>query len=152
MKNAFSLIELIFVIALIAILSGIGFSYTKSDYLQKDGEFILLKIKQARFNAIGNDDDANDKACITLTKSALENTTKQNPYSLHVNIRIKSPINFNSEKKLCFDNIGRPHNGNINPNLNSVIQGFTDIELSYLNNKCTIKVYPLSSYGIILCE
>ncbi len=152
MKNAFSLIELIFAIALIAIISGIGFTYTKGNYLQRDGEFILLKIKQARFNAIGNDDETNDKACVTLTKSAFENSAEQNPYLLHVNIKIKSPTNFNSEKKLCFDSLGRPYNGNINSNLSNVIKNFVDVELSYLKNKCTIRVHPLSGYGIILCN
>lgn len=154
MKKAFTLIEIIFVIAIIAILAGIGVSSMKIDHLHKDGEFVLIKIKQAHLNALGFDGN-NEKGCIKLTKDAINDLQKtqkdQNPYIIKSNIKAKTLQN----DILCFDSQGRPHNGASYQNnvliTNNIIKGFTDIKLTYNKKNCTIRVYPLSGYGIILC-
>ena len=69
-RNAFSLIELIFVIVLIGIMSGIGFYMSQPDYARQDAQYTLLKLKEARYRALGY--DALDNAgCVTLTQAAL---------------------------------------------------------------------------------
>jgi len=53
MKKAYTLIELIFVIIIIGIMSAVGASAFKPTYLRDDTNFIQAKIKQAQFLGIG---------------------------------------------------------------------------------------------------
>ncbi len=54
-RNAFSLLELIFVIVLIGVISGIGFYMSRPDYSRQDAQYTLLKLKEARYRALGYD-------------------------------------------------------------------------------------------------
>lgn len=161
MKKAFTLTELIFVMIVIGILVGVGFSSLNPNYLSRDSEFVLIKIKQARYNAIGNDNHEETNNCIQITKKDINDKEisdkSQTPYKLHVDIQIISPNSFNSDNKLCFDSLGRPYNGDSytstgNLKLDKLIKNFLDIKLTYNSKNCTIRVYPYGGYGIILCE
>lgn len=157
MKRAFTLIELIFVIVIIGVLGGLGFSSLKTDYANKDGQFLLLKIKEARYKAIGYEGHKSE-SCITLDKNTTNTAEKnnpkvKNPYKIRSNISLSLP---SANNKLCFDSFGRPHDGDaydINGiKLNNFIKNFIKINVTNGGDTCTIGVYPLSGYAIITCQ
>lgn len=156
MKKAFTLIELIFVIVIIGIIAGIGFSMISPQYHLKDGEFLLLKLKQAKFKAMGYEGQKNS-TCITLTRESLNNNEKNetknpNPYKFR-SILTTAPAGLNT---LCFDSQGRPHNGNSyngeNVRLDTLMHDILNINLVNNGKTCQIRVYPLTGYGIIACQ
>lgn len=159
MKKGFTLIELILVIAIIAIIGGIGFSSMKSDYANQDGSFLLLKIKEARYKAIGYVGNKND-SCLNLTKDAINNREKNNPkvsnpYEIRSNITITSPATFVGDE-LCFDSLGRAHEGSAYGGdeiiLDNLLQENLNIRLANGNDSCLIRVHSLSGYAIITCN
>jgi len=48
-KKAFTLIELVFVIVIIGIITGVGLNSFKTNYLLNDTNFIALKLKMLSF-------------------------------------------------------------------------------------------------------
>ena len=111
MRHAFSLLELIFVIVLIGIISGIGFYTAQPDVTKQDAQYTLLKLKEARYRAIGfetGNTNCSDGGWITLTKTALSNASDNNDSMPR---EIKSEVN-TTIMTLCFDSLGRPHDGN----------------------------------------
>lgn len=157
MKKAFTLIELIFVIVLIGILGGLGVSSLKVDYANKDGQFLLLKIKETRYKAIGYEGE-NNASCITLDKNATNTAEKndpkvKNPYKMRSNISLSFSL---TKNKLCFDSFGRPHKGDAYDangiKLNNLMKNFLTIDVTNGSDTCTIRVHPLSGYAIITCQ
>jgi prepilin-type N-terminal cleavage/methylation domain-containing protein len=148
MRHAFSLIELIFVIVLIGILSGIGFYMSRPDYVRQDAQYTLLKLKEARYRALGY--DALDPAgCITLTASALSNSDEAPRHDIRSAI---TPINtLVPEQMICFDSLGRPHDGNSTA-LNTLLTTTVDIVFTNSDKNSTIRLYPQTGYAIILCN
>lgn len=153
MKKAFTLIELIFIIVIIGIIAGVGFSMVSPQYNLRDGEFLLLKIKQAKFKAM-NYEGQKDSTCITLTRTSLNNNENSNPKNQH-------PYKFRSNvtsavNNLCFDSLGRPHDGasyvGENVRLDTLMHDILDINLVNNGKSCVIRVYPLTGYGIISCQ
>lgn len=141
-RYAFSLIELIFVIVLIGVLSGIGFYMSRPDTTRQDAQYTLLKLKEARYRAIGY--DALDPAgCVTLTAAALSN----NETPRH---EIKSTLTPNGTT-VCFDGMGRPHNGN-SISLNTLMG--TDLNITFVDGdkNSTIRLYSGTGYAIIPCN
>lgn len=154
MKKAFTLIELIFVIVILGVLGGIGFSSMRSDYANKDGNFLLLKVKEARYKAIGFEGNKNE-ACIVIDRATINSNelNSPSPYNIRSNITINPNLTNN---RLCFDALGRPHNGNAyngnNIVLNNLIQQNLAINLTNSGDLCSIRVHPLSGYAIIMCR
>lgn len=144
MKNGFSLIELIFVIVLIGVLSGIGFYMIRPDYARQDAQYTLLKLKEARYRALGY--DALDAAgCVTLTPAALSN----NHAPKH---EIKSTITLTPNiSTVCFDGLGRPHNGN-SVTLNTLLVTDLNINFKYSDKNSTIRLFRGTGYAIIPCN
>ncbi len=143
MKKAFTLIELVLIIILIAILAKVGMGYTKTDYLQKDVEYFLLQIKKTKFKAMGAYKVGGH--CLSLDEDEVVDgeANEANPY------KFRSTITSDADK-LCFDEFGRAYKNDINPS--SYMKKPLDIELEYKSKSCTIKVYPLTGYGIISCD
>lgn len=144
-RNAFSLIELIFVIVLLGVLSGIGFYMSKPDHARQDAQFTLLKLKEARYRAIGYD-ALSAAGCVTLTQPALSS----NETPRH---EIKSLISLSDPTAtiLCFDGLGRPHNGN-NITLSSLLPNNLTITFTSGDKNATIRVYSGTGYAIIPCN
>jgi len=143
-RNAFSLIELIFVIVLIGIMSGIGFYMSQPDYARQDAQYTLLKLKEARYRALGY--DALDNAgCVTLTQAALSS----NETPRH---EIKSTITLTPNiTTVCFDGMGRPHSGN-SVTLNTLLPNELTINFKNGDKNATIRLFSGTGYAIIPCN
>lgn len=153
MRHAFSLIELIFAIVLIGVLSGIGFYMSRPDYSRQDAQYTLLKLKEARYRSIGYDTGDGSSApqgCVTLTQTALSNSDESPRHD------IKSTINITyipdpNMTTVCFDALGRPHDGN-STTINTLITTTANVLFTNGDKNSTIHLYPQSGYAIIPCN
>lgn len=145
MKKAFSMVELIFIIVLMGILSKVGSVFIPDNKLLNDTNYMSMKIKEAQKNAIGYDHfnwgmktlwDLNrsdySRACITCDKAFFE--------SLDHNLTLNVTRLDGSVMSFCFDAMGRPY-----------IQGklldqSIDINVTYKNAVATISIKPVSGY------
>lgn len=147
MKNAFSLIELIFVVVLIGVISGIGFYMSRPDTPRQDAQYTLLKLKEARYRAIGYD-ALMPEHCVTLTPDSLSD----NEPPKHT---IKSTLTLSTAlpgDTVCFDALGRPHKGN-SIDLTTLLPSSMDINVSDSSGKSTvIRLYNGTGYAIIPCN
>lgn len=155
MKNAFTMIELIFVIILISIISSIGVGFIPNYDVQNDTNFIFMKIKEKQKNALGYDVNnftntpwkipsnslEYNLTCIKLDKDILntieENSNEQKKYKIKTDILSTLGTN----KTLCFDFLGRPYNYDEEQLLLDIV----NINISDKN----ISVYPMSGYAKI---
>lgn len=149
MKKAFTLIELIFVIVLMGVLSGIGFYMNRPDVTRSDAQYTLLKLKEARYRAIGYD-DYNLSCCVTLTDTALEKDDTSMKHDIKSDVIPDSTVLTNSDKTVCFDALGRPHDGNLSTFGPLIRTDFT-ILFEKGDKNTTIRLFPQSGYAIIGC-
>ncbi len=150
MKKAFTMIEIIFVIVILAILAGVSTTIFPDYSLRNDTNYILMKIKEKQKSAIGyngqnfGDDlwsNDNNISCIDLDKNALileERNSKE--AKKHI---LKSDLN--TSVKLCFDNIGRPYY----PMQEQLLLDTLDIGITYKKKSKTISIMPVSGYAIM---
>lgn len=147
MKKAFTLLELIFVIVLIGVLSGIGFYTYRPNTPLRDAQYTLLKLKEARYRSIGYD-ALHSAGCVTLEEEALEDTDES------VRHDIKSTLTHTARNDMiCFDALGQPHDMGYSINLNTLAHAPIDIVFtdSSENTKSTaIRLFPQSGYAIII--
>ncbi len=146
-KYGFTLLELIFVIILMGVLSGIGFYLARPDYTKQDAQYTLLKLKEARYRAIGYESgntNCADGASLTLDKATL-NSASDNKGSMHH--EIKSDIT-TSYATICFDSLGRPHTSS-DTKLSSLLRAPMDINFTKSDKNSTIKLFPQSGYATI---
>jgi len=146
MRKAFTLIELIFVIVIIGIITGVGSSMFKTNYLLHDTNFIVLKIRQAQYQGIGYEHNGfgveatspdYDKGCIKLD----DNLSDAN-YKLHVTLG-----GYLNNKTLCFDSTGRPHEGDFTKS--SLITEQKVLNLVKNTKIVSISIEPVTGYAII---
>ena len=153
--TAFTLIELIFVMVLMGILAGVGFSLIPNHHLLNDSRYVLLQIKNQQKNAIGYDvtnfstspwkePDANssdyNRTCVEFDKTWLEARDKNSSQPYHFN----SQTSIASHKPICFDNLGRVYSSN------ALLRNIQNIYISYPNKPTKqILIYPYSGYAII---
>lgn len=155
-RNAFSLIELIFVIVLIGVLSGIGFYMGRPDYARQDAQYTLLKLKEARYRALGNT-ILSSSGCVTLTPASLENdngTTKHDIKSTWDQIQVTTysqGLHNLTNNTVCFDSLGRPHDGN-STDLSTLIQEPFSILFRNSDKNSTIRLFHGTGYAIIPCN
>lgn len=147
MRQAFSLLELIFVIVLIGIIAGVGSSMFKSNYLVNDTNFIVSKIRQAQYKGIGYEHNSfgsetstpdYDRGCIYLNDANLS----ASDYKLHVSLG-----GYLNNKTLCFDSQGRPHEGDFTKN--SLLSEQKVLNLIRNSNIVSISIEPVTGYAII---
>lgn len=147
MKKAFSMLELIFVIVLMGVLSSIGFYMYRPNTALLDAQYTLLKLKEARYRAIGYS-ALDPSGCVTLTKASLEGD------STTIKHDIKSAITHTSHNDtICFDALGRPHDMGFSIALDTLAHStitivFTDF--SDNQKSSTIRLFPQSGYAIIV--
>ncbi len=154
MRQGFTLIELIFVIALIGILGAVGTSFYKSDRLLADTRFIAAKIMQTRYGAIGYDHRNFDgtftggtTGCLTLDRAGLEDAaSKAGGYRLDARVQIT--VSGMGGNTICFDEKGYPHDGDFSEG--SLLHQKVDINVSISGKSDLITVMPLSGYAKII--
>lgn len=160
MKNehitqAFTTLELIFVIILISVLASVGIGFIPNHDVQNDTNFVFMKIKEKQKNAINYDTNTfsntpwkkltlNSKeynlTCIKLDKITLnsieESSNEQKKYTINTNLTTNLMNN-----TLCFDFLGRPYDYD----MEQLLLDKVVINMSYKN----ISVYPMSGYAKI---
>ncbi len=147
-KFAFSMVELIFVIIVIGILSYISSGFLPDNRLLNDTNFLVMKIKERQKNAIGYDANGflkpwskiDSSICIDLDITKLENGDlhSQKPY------KFSSKLSVDGNNTLCFDNFGRPYQGE------HLLLKKLDMNLTYKPDEYrVISVAPISGYVII---
>lgn len=148
--KAFTLTELIFVIIIIAILNMTGLYYMKPHYLMNDTNFVMMKIKNTKYQAVGYSKNLQGLGninysigCISMSK--LDDTTGTN-YKFHSKLSSVSPSTVNT---LCFDQYGRIHNGSLDGNqsrLSSLLDRNVTITITHSGDSSRIIIYPFSGY------
>lgn len=150
MRQAFTIIELIFVIVLLGILAGAIKMNLPDNTLSNDIQFITQKIKESQLGALSYDnyDYANkafydsDTTCIAINKESFNtlesNSSSGKPYRLS-NFTSISPNNIT----LCFDAMGRPYE------LNNFAKMPIEFNIIYKNRSKTVLVMPVSGNVII---
>ncbi len=132
MKNAYTLVELIFVIVIIGILSGVGFYSFDPHYLRNDAHMIAMKIEQTRYQAIHFDKSFGEEnssiGCIDIVNLKNAQSTIDQNYKFHSDISPESG-------SICFDIFGRLSDESIN-----------DLNISYQNKKVTLHILKNSGY------
>ncbi|GAB6074015.1 pilus assembly FimT family protein [Nautilia lithotrophica] len=144
--RAFSLIELIFVIVIMGILSFIGLQFIPDETLTSDTQMLKEKLLQKKSNALGYTIYGNDSyVCLTLDTSVLNSEDKNSNEKVHY--KFKSQISVNGLKNgntICFDSLGRPFDGEIDINLTKIIHTNIIISLKYKNDEQNFSIYPIT--------
>jgi len=142
--KAFTLLELIFVIIIIGILVGIGFYYFKPHYLQNDKGFLELRLNTVRYEGLNYDKRGAPSAdmnysigCIAKSDFFTTRTTIDKHYKAHA-----TPTLTPDENILCFDTLGRLHNGTDNNKTtqSSLLSSNVVITLDYNNEEKNITI------------
>jgi len=147
LRSGFSMVELIFVIIVIGILAKIGLNFMPDNRLLNDTNFLTLKIKEKQKQAIADDVNGflkpwsieDNRTCIKLDVNALE---KEDSHSKKPH-RFSSTINVDGNNTICFDNFGRPYQGE------RLLLDKKEINVTYKDNNKMISVMPISGYVII---
>jgi phage pi2 protein 07 len=158
MKKAFSVVELIFVIVIVAILANSIKLLLPDHTLLNDTKYIELKIKEKQFDAINydNTDFSNqswrdyfyDSTCIDLDKNSLIDKEKSSKKAKKYILSSQTTITLNiPSTKICFDNSGAPYINNYQ--LNNFVKMPIELNISYKSEFKTIMIMPLSG-GVII--
>ncbi|MBE0492001.1 MAG: prepilin-type N-terminal cleavage/methylation domain-containing protein [Sulfurospirillum sp.] len=147
---AFTTIELVFVIIIIAIMASVGVGFVPNYDVENDTNFVLMHIKEQQKNALSYDFTWEDSlyfnhTCIEFSKNFLETLDRKKTYKLNANITTTL-----LSKKLCFDFLGRPFEFNAtNPLTVNLLTQTIDVNISKNAKSRTISVYPMSGFAKI---
>jgi len=139
-KEAFTLLELIFVIVIIGILSGVAVNSFKPHHLRNDTNFVLMKLEQTRYKAIGygkslpSSDINYSIGCINVDDL---NKTDDPAYKFYSSLQNK-PLNV-----ICFDTLGRVYDDN-KTTLDSLEANDINLTYKYSHKKESIVIDHLS--------
>jgi len=132
MKRAYTLVELIFVLVIIGILSAVGFYSFDPHYLRNDAHMIAMKIEKIRYEAIHYDKSLGEQSssvgCIDLRTLKDSQSTIDKNYKFHADITSESD-------SICFDIFGRVTSGEDE-----------NITISYQNKTVTLHILKNSGY------
>jgi len=148
--KSFTLIELIFVIVLIGLLSVAAVKSLPDNTLLNNTKFVYNKVLEKKSTAIGFMADTskeNEKrlVCITFDKDWIKN---DEVYS-KVKFDLSNRINISPNVTICFDYLGRPHQNDINlKNFDTILHKKVDINITYTkdNSYNTLTIYPITGY------
>ena len=147
--KAITLIELIFVLIIIGILTSVGFYSAKPNYLLQDGIMVQKRLLQARYEGIMYNKQNFDNfisskiGCVALD----ELNRSEDGYRFHSSLEINDSLN-----PLCFDSFARPHkSGDSNKtSLDTLVtQKSWLLSIRYNNKELKFFVLPESGYVII---
>ncbi len=154
LHSAFTLVELIFVIIIIGIMAGVGSSAFKPKYLLEDTNFIVAKIQEAQFLAIGYEHNnfgeeetvADYKKGCVLFKNVNLSESADNPNEVYYKLHVTLDGDL-KDKTLCFDSKGRPHEGDFRQSTLLNVQ--KKLILKYLGNERNITIEPVTGFIFI---
>jgi len=137
MRNAYTLIELLFVIVIIGILSGVGMYSFQPAYLQNDANMIVLKVEQKRYEAIHYDkllgeEGSTTVGCVDFAELINPESSIDKNYKFHATVTPDSGT-------VCFDILGR-----LDTNSDE------NITLTYQNKTITLRILKNSGYVDII--
>lgn len=132
MKNALTLVELLFVIVLLGVLSSFALTAIPKNRAFSDAKHIISLINQTRFQAQGNQETTK---CITVSQANIN--------TLDDTYQVSSTI-LPAQTTLCFDWMGRVYDEN-----NVSISAVVDINISAQNKNRTILIFPVTGYAKI---
>ncbi len=144
--KSFTLIELIFVIVIMGILSFIAISYIPDNTLSDDTKALenLIKLKETYalgYEANMNDENDKKRVCITFDKNYInseENDSKIRYY-------IKSDISSNIQT-VCFDKFARPFKDSVDETDQNLLHKNVTIMLKYKNQEKNITIDQITGY------
>lgn len=132
MKQAMTLLELLFVIVLLGVLSSFALTAIPKNRAFSDAKHITSLINQKRFHAQGNQEDIN---CTKLSKADINN--------LDDTYQIQSELS-PALSTLCFDWMGRVYDEN-----NVSIVDIIDINVTAQGKRKQILIFPETGYAKI---
>ncbi len=150
------MIELIFIIIILGILTASIKMAVPDSRLRTDTESIIQKIKQTQLKALEyshevlgdtqwREKDYND-TCIFLNKEYLDSVEKDKngakPYLLSSQTSLTS-----NASKVCFDDLGRPYKDNYK--LNNFLNMPIELNVTYKQKNKSILIMPYSGCVII---
>ncbi len=146
--KSFTLIELIFVIIIVGILSVLGIESIPDNTLINNTNFVYNKILEKKANAIGfnadmSKSDENRTVCITFTKDWIKNDENYSKVKFNLSNRISISADINT---ICFDSLGRPYDGAVKNDFSNMLHTKKQITLTYNNNSKNIIIYPMTGY------
>ena len=146
------MIEIVFVIVILGILSYVGSLFIPDNRLINDTKYIILQIKQKQKVSVGYDSSSfgrnpwsiyDEKTCITLDKNSLNSFEKT--FNEQKNHRIVSDITVDGDATVCFDILGRPYH----PGEEHILLKDMDINITKDGKTKIIKLYRVSGYVTI---
>ena len=142
--RAFTLIELIFVIVIMGILTFSVLEFIPDNTLISDKDMLKLKIMQKKSNALGYKKIGfDDYICITFEKDYLNEEDKNSSEKVHYIFKSDISVYGLNGNRLCFDSFGRIYDGEIDITLENLINNVIIIRLTYKNDEKNITIYPL---------
>lgn len=149
--SAFTLVELIFVIIVMGILSTAAVMKMPDNSIYNDVDFITSKIMQKQIQAMNYDhqdfsdsswrDNFYENSCIDTSKLKFNENSSKEQRKYHIKSKIQSA-------KICFDSLGRPYKNNYK--LNNFLKTPMLIKIEYKNKTKTVKIMPYS--GSVMVE
>ena len=144
--RGFTLIELIFVIVIMGILTFVGLSFIPDNTLSDNTKALKYLINTKITYALGYEADMSDendkkRVCITFDKDELnseENASK-------IRYFFKSDISSNI-KTVCFDKFGRPFKDEVDDKDKNLLSENVKIMLKYKNHEKYITIHKITGY------
>ncbi len=147
--KAFTLIEMIFVIVLVGLISIGAINSLPDNTLMNNTHFIYNKILEKKANALSfmakmDNKDENRSVCIIFDKDWIKNDENYSKvkFNLSKRIQISSSI-----QTICFDYLGRPYDGSVDlTNFNTILHKKVDINVTYNEKHKEITIHPISGF------
>ena len=144
--RAFTLIEMIFVLIIIGILSIVAVEFIPDNTLIDNTKALKNLINEKKSFALGyeanmSDPDDKEKVCITFDKDALnkeENSSK-------VKYFFKADISSNYDT-ICFDRFGRVYKNSIDDENKNLLHENVKITLKYKNKIKIIIIHKITGF------
>ena len=145
--KSFTLIELIFIIVIVGLLSIGAINAIPDNTLVNNTNFLYNKILKKRANACAfeanmSKSDENESVCIVFTKQWINNDEN---YS-SVKFKLSPRVSLSSfVLTVCFDYMGRPYDGAVDlDSFDNLLHKDVNITVSYNGAKKNIIIYPIS--------
>ena len=151
--RGFTLIELIFVILILALVSAVAVYYIPDNTLSDNTKVLKDKILDKRSNSINFISTDSNLTCIEFDINKLNedenNSRVKFKFSKRITLEVsgcenKAGINFENNETICFDRFGRPFVGEVDDKLEKLCNNNAIISLKYKNKEKNLTIYTIS--------